>query len=114
MKKEMIQLPLANRTFKRSFFFVAFVISTCIHYSSQYCRGVVSINLIRDLIKKDTEFRKSTMNETGVDQKTISSKYLEMDDFSLQQREKTEWKCEREKGKGNGKKYNYRLTLVPV
>ena len=37
------------------------------------------------------------MNETGVDQKTISSKYLEMDDFSLQQREKTEWKCEREK-----------------
>jgi len=54
------------------------------------------------------------MNETGVDQKTISSKYLEMDDFSLQQREKTEWKCEREKGKGNGKKYNYRLTLVSV
>ncbi len=54
------------------------------------------------------------MNETGVDQKTISSKYLEMDDFSLQQREKTEWKCEREKGKENGKKYNYRLTLVPV
>ena len=40
------------------------------------------------------------MNETGVDQKTISSKYLEMDDFSLQQREKTEWKCEREKGTG--------------
>ena len=37
------------------------------------------------------------MNETGVDQKTISSKYLEMDDFSLQQREKAEWKCEREK-----------------
>ena len=59
------------------------------------------------------------MNETGVDQKTISSKYLEMDDFSLhfslQQREKAEWKCEREKtGKANGKKYNYRLTLVPV
>ena len=110
----MIQLPLPNRTFERSFFFVALVISTCIHYSSQYCRGAVSINLIRDLIKKDTEFRKSTMNETGVDQKTISSKYLEMDDFLLQQREKAEWKCEREKGKGNGKKYNYRLTLVPV
>ena len=110
----MIQLPLQNRTFERSFFFAALVISTCIHYSSQYCRGAVSINLIRDLIKKGTEFRKSTMNETGVDQKTISSKYLEMDDFSLQQREKTEWKCEREKGKGNGKKYNYRLTLVPV
>ena len=64
------------------------------------CRGAVSINLIRDLIKKNTEFWKSTMNETGVDQKTISSKYLEMDDFSLQQREKTEWKCEREKGTG--------------
>ena len=110
----MIQLPLPNRTFERSFFFVALVIFTCIHYSSQYCRGAVSINLIRDLIKKNTEFWKSTMNETGVDQKTISSKYLEMDDFSLQQREKTEWKCEREKGKGNGKKYNYRLTLVPV
>ena len=112
MKKEMIQLPLPNRTFERSFFFVALVISTCIHYSSQYCRGAVSINLIRDLIKKNTEFWKSTMNETGVDQKTISSKYLEMDDFSLQQREKAEWKCERKKG--NGKKYNYRLTLVPV
>ena len=110
----MIQLPLPNRTFERSFFFVALVISTCIHYSSQYCRGAVSINLIRDLIKKNTEFWKSTMNETGVDQKTISSKFLEMDDFSLQQREKAEWKCEREKGKGNGKKYNYRLTLVPV
>ena len=52
------------------------------------------------------------MNETGVDQKTISSKYLEMDDFSLQKREKAEWKCERKKG--NGKKYNYRLTLVSV
>ena len=37
------------------------------------------------------------MNETGVDQKTISSKYLEMDDFLLQQREKAEWKSEREK-----------------
>ena len=111
----MIQLPLPNRTFERSFFFVALVISTCTHYSSQYLPGgAVSINLIRDLIKKGTEFRKSTMNETGVDQKTISSKYLEMDDFSLQQREKTEWKCEREKGKGNGKKYNYRLTLVSV
>lgn len=77
--------------------FVALVISTCIHYSSQYCRGAVSINLIRDLIKKGTEFRKSTMNETGVDQKTISSKYLEMDVFSLQQREKAEWKSERKK-----------------
>ena len=38
------------------------------------------------------------MNETGVDQKTISSKYLEIDVFSLQQRGKAEWKSEREKG----------------
>ena len=110
----MIQLPLPNRTFERSFFLLPWLSPLAYTTLPSTCRGAVSINLIRDLIKKNTEFWKSTMNETGVDQKTISSKYLEMDDFSLQQREKTEWKCEREKGKGNGKKYNYRLTLVPV
>ena len=100
MKKEMIQLPLPNRTFERSFFLLLWLSPLAYTILPSTAGGAVSINLIRDLIKKNTEFWKSTMNETGVDQKTISSKYLEMDDFSLQQREKTEWKCEREKGTG--------------